>query len=295
MKITYRLSLALTLVTLVLVFAGGLVTSTESGLAVPDWPLSYGTMFPPMVGGIRYEHSHRLIAGLVLILTLILTAWIYAKDRRPALQRTIAVMLGAVLVQALLGGITVLYKLPTTVSVLHACLGQIFFALSVLLLRMAGPRWESRQFSSVIFAPAMRWATALLTVGLLIQLGLGAWARHTGGDHVMIHAGWGLTLFLWITIVSFISAEKYRSDAMARWHGLGLWAVSGIQILLGFAAFYHTIMKKSDGIGGWGEIGTATLHQTTGALLLAMSLVLAVHMNRRRPTISAEEDIAAAQ
>ena len=91
-----------------LVIAGGLVTSTGSGLAVPDWPLSYGTLFPPMVGGIRFEHSHRVIAATVGLMTLVLTLWVLFADRRRWVRRLAIAALALVVLQGLLGGLTVL-------------------------------------------------------------------------------------------------------------------------------------------------------------------------------------------
>ena len=103
--------------TVLLVLAGSLVTSTGSGLAVPDWPTSYGWnmfTFPPSkwVGGIFYEHGHRLIASTVGFLTIILAAWLWRADPRRWMKRLGVVALGAVIVQGVLGGITVLFFLP---------------------------------------------------------------------------------------------------------------------------------------------------------------------------------------
>src|SRR5678810_1003037 len=87
-------------VTWILLVAGGLVTSTASGLSVPDWPLSFGTLFPKMEGGVRFEHTHRLIAGSVLCLTVILTAWVARAVRRPLIRRVVFLAMGAVVLQA---------------------------------------------------------------------------------------------------------------------------------------------------------------------------------------------------
>ena len=91
--------------TLFLIFAGGLVTSTGSGLAVPDWPLSYGQLMPPMVGGVFFEHGHRMVAATVGFLTLILSCWIFARERRRWVGWLAACALAAVVLQGLLGEI----------------------------------------------------------------------------------------------------------------------------------------------------------------------------------------------
>ena len=124
--------------TVLLIVAGGLVTSTGSGLAVPDWPTSYGWnmfTFPMkhMVGGIFYEHGHRLIASGVGFLTIILAVWIWRAEPRRWMRNLGFVALGAVCLQGLLGGITVLWFLPTAVSTAHAGLAQIFFCLTIAI------------------------------------------------------------------------------------------------------------------------------------------------------------------
>src|ERR1700741_4262746 len=108
--------------TLFLIFAGGMVTSTGSGLAVPDWPTTYGEnmfLFPPSkwVGGIFYEHGHRLIASSVGFLTIILAAWLWLADPRRWMKRLGLTALGAVILQGALGGLTVIFLLPDAISI----------------------------------------------------------------------------------------------------------------------------------------------------------------------------------
>src|ERR1700730_4331426 len=116
----HRFAVGTACATLVLIVAGGLVTSTESGLSVPDWPLSYGRLMPPMVGGVFYEHGHRMVATAVGLLTVVLAIW----RRRPAprawVRRLGCAALAAVLAQVGLGGLTVIFLLPTAISVAHA-------------------------------------------------------------------------------------------------------------------------------------------------------------------------------
>src|SRR6202171_5654582 len=84
---------------LFLIFAGAMVTSTGSGLAVPDWPLSYGKFFPPMVGGIFYEHGHRLVAGTFGVLTLIQAIWLQFRATSAFLRTLGWALLGTTIVQ----------------------------------------------------------------------------------------------------------------------------------------------------------------------------------------------------
>ena len=124
--------------TVLLIAAGGMVTSTGSGLSVPDWPTTYGWSmfsfpFNKWVGGIFYEHGHRLIASTVGFLTVILAIWTWRVDPRAWVRRLGFSALGAVILQGLLGGITVLLFLPPAVSIGHAALAQLFFCITLSL------------------------------------------------------------------------------------------------------------------------------------------------------------------
>src|SRR6202171_2618803 len=113
------------------IFAGAQVTSTGSGLAVPDWPLSYGMFFPPMVGGIFYEHGHRLVAGTFGVLTLIQAIWLQFRATSAFLRKLGWALLGTTIVQGLLGGLTVKLLLPKPVSVSHGLVAEIAFCIAV--------------------------------------------------------------------------------------------------------------------------------------------------------------------
>src|SRR4029078_11155680 len=128
----HRFALFTACCTAFLIFVGGLVTSTESGLSVPDWPTTDGWnmyTFPisKWVGGIFYEHSHRLVASFVGFLTVILAAWAWLTERRHWVRNLAVAALGTVIAQGVLGGLTVLFLLPTAISMAHACLAQTFF------------------------------------------------------------------------------------------------------------------------------------------------------------------------
>src|SRR5437870_921462 len=142
----HRFSQFLAACTVLLVLAGSLVTSTGSGLSVPDWPTSYGWSmftFPPSkwVGGILYEHSHRLIASTVGFLTIVLAGWLWWQDSRPWMTRLGAAALGAVIAQGVLGGLTVLFFLPAAISIAHAGLAEIFFCITVAIALFTSPGW----------------------------------------------------------------------------------------------------------------------------------------------------------
>ena len=169
--------------TVLLIVAGGLVTSTGSGLAVPDWPTSYGWnmfTFPMkhMVGGIFYEHGHRLIASGVGFLTIILAFWIWKAEPRRWMRVLGFTALAAVCVQGLLGGITVLYFLPTPVSTAHAGLAQIFFCLtsrSRCSRREAGREPTTEPVDDRM----LRLVATATTAFIYLQIIVGATMRHS--------------------------------------------------------------------------------------------------------------------
>ena len=169
--------------TVLLIAAGGMVTSTGSGLSVPDWPTSYGwNMFTfPLkhwVGGIRYEHSHRLIASTVGFLTIILAIWTWRVEPRRWVRRLGFTALGAVILQGLLGGITVLLFLPPAVSIGHAGLAQLFFCMTVTMAVVTSPRW--RNTVDPVDDPTLRKLAAATTALIYLQIILGATMRHNG-------------------------------------------------------------------------------------------------------------------
>ncbi len=169
-----------------LLIAGALVTSTQSGLAVPDWPLSYGRVMPPMVGGILYEHGHRLVAAAVSTLVGLEMGALFLFERRKTVKVLGAVAFGAILLQALLGGLTVLFLLPPAISSAHAGLAEIVFALTAVVALMCSRTWQAELAENFRISSkgaearsAFRW-TVLATAAVFLQILLGAVMRHTG-------------------------------------------------------------------------------------------------------------------
>lgn len=169
-----------------LLVAGALVTSTGSGLAVPDWPLSYGQLMPPMVGGILYEHGHRMIAATVATMVgLQILLLGFGRTDRTTFRLGLAAF-GAILAQAVLGGLTVIFLLPPAISSAHAGLAQIVFALTATIALRTSLFWA--RFSdagprAAVDAAALARASrlALWAAGATyVQILLGAIVRHTG-------------------------------------------------------------------------------------------------------------------
>lgn len=156
-----------------LIFVGSLVTSTGSGLAVPDWPLSYGMLFPPMVGGVFYEHGHRLVAAVVGLMTVGLLGLILRYESRTSVKKLGVLAVAMVICQGVLGGITVLLMLPVATSAGHAILGQTFWMVTIAIVYATTNQVEIVAQSSIA-------SVRLLAVATYGQLVVGAIMRHCG-------------------------------------------------------------------------------------------------------------------
>jgi cytochrome c oxidase assembly protein subunit 15 len=172
--------------TFCLIFVGGLVTSTGSALAVPDWPLAFGKLIPAWKGGIRFEFGHRVVAGFVVILTLILMAWALRVERRKWVRNTALAAFGLIIVQAILGGITVLFELPLAIAVTHAATAQAFFCVMVSLAIFTNPRWErTAHREEAPVRPALAVLAGITTAVIYAQILVGALMRHLGAGLVI--------------------------------------------------------------------------------------------------------------
>ncbi len=170
--------------TLLLICAGGHVKSNEAGLSVPDWPTTYGQnmfTFPPSkwTGGILWEHSHRLIASTVGLLTIALASVLWIYERRNWVRWLGIVALAAVILQGVLGGLTVIYKLPAPISVAHGCLAQLFFCTTIAIAVFTSKLWlNPAPIASQNGAGLRRLGIATIAI-IFVQLILGAVMRHT--------------------------------------------------------------------------------------------------------------------
>ncbi len=316
----HRYSRLLAAASLVLITAGGLVTSTGSGLAVPDWPSTYGYFmftfpFSKMVGGILYEHGHRLIASVVGLLTIGLAAWLAAVDPRRWMRRLGWVALGAVIVQGLLGGITVLLFLPPAVSISHAGLAQLFFALVTSLAICTSRGWLTGYGRDAASARALagdhllRRLVLIAPTAVYIQILLGATMRHTGAGLAIpdFPLAFGrLVPPVWDPAIAIHFAHRGGALlvtllvlAMAG----HVWAHhAGRGELVRPALLLAVLVLVQVGLGGWTvlserAVAVNTAHVATGALLFAAAVVLALRTWRDRfdaaPTPAAADGPAA--
>jgi len=291
----HRYVTLVTACTVLLIAAGGMVTSTDSGLSVPDWPTSYGWnmfTFPASkwVGGIRYEHTHRLIASTVGFLTIILAAWTWWVDSRRWVRRLAFLALGAVIVQGLLGGLTVIYLLPAPISIGHAGLAQIFFCLTLTLALVTSNGWTHA--SSPVDDLVLRRGAAATTVLIYTQILVGATMRHTNAGlaipdfpyafgHV-IPPAWNAQVAihfahrvgaLVVTLASLATASHVL------YHHRGRRELSRPALLL---LFFLSMQVTLGAFVVWSRMDPVinTAHVVNGALVLGTSLVLTLRAFR---------------
>ncbi|HUM03175.1 MAG TPA: heme o synthase [Thermoanaerobaculia bacterium] len=287
----------------VLLVVGALVTSTDSGLAVPDWPLAYGRVMPPMVGGILYEHGHRMVAALVSFFVGLQVGVLLWGERRRPVRRLGLLAFGAILAQALLGGLTVLLLLPPAVSSAHAALAQIVFALTASIALVTSRAWTSGDLPFGVGAAdvpdlsrALLW-TAVAAGAVYVQILLGAVMRHTGAGlaipdfplafgrllpgsgefarpGVPIHFAHriGAVVASGLVILAIRASLRLRARVPAAGTLAELWAAAlALQVTLGTFSIWT---RKA--------VPVTAAHVAVGALVWVLGVLLALTLGRAR-------------
>ncbi len=283
----HRIAVLLACWTFLLLIAGALVTSNDAGLSVPDWPTSFGSWYkiPKLVGGVKFEHTHRMIAQGAGLLTIILAVWTWRVEKRRWLRVLAYAAVGTVIAQGILGGITVLWYLPWQISSAHAALAQTFFCIAVAIALFTGRRWVEEQ-PRVEFdqrRPSLFTLTLLSIFVLYVQLILGAMFRHHGlswWPHVL-HAVVVSFVLAW-TAVRALSVYS-QIDAIRRPAILMLSLVIA-QLCLGFTAFLTRVAWGRNAVQPELPMVVSTVaHVAVGALLLATTVILAIQVWRHAP------------
>ncbi len=274
----HRYAVLVAVLTLFLVVAGASVTSNEAGLSVPDWPLSFGKVMPEMTGGIFYEHGHRMIATTVGLLTIILAIWLWRADGRRWLGWLGVAALGAVVLQGVLGGLTVLFLLPKAVSIGHACLAQLFFSTTVAIALFTSPSWR-RGVAAIPEAGSIRSLALLCPVAVLIQLALGAAYRHQAAGLVP-HVLGAMAVAGVVLVTGMAVLMQYGRHDAFRKSALALMAVTFVQVFLGVGAYMSRVATagsaRPEPMMIWFTVG----HVAVGALTMATSVALAIQVSR---------------
>jgi len=282
----HRLALLTSASTVGLIFVGGLVTNTGSGLAVPDWPTTFGYnmfLYPwsKMVGGIFYEHSHRLIGSIVGLLTLTLALLLWFKEPSRLLGWLGAVAVGAVILQGILGGLrVVLVSAGDGLAILHGCLAQAFFALTVTLALLTSREWNQKPKKIVIPGAGALKRLCLLTTGFVyVQIIFGAMLTHSG-SLLQAHLLFAALITVHVSLLA-VRILRYHSDQSKLVRPVTiLLGLLGAQILLGVgsyvARFTSLVIPHAPLIG----LALPTTHRVTGALMLATCIVLTLRAYR---------------
>jgi cytochrome c oxidase assembly protein subunit 15 len=283
--------------TFLVITAGALVTSNDAGLSVPDWPTSFGYLvkMPHFVGGVRYEWSHRMVAGTLVSLTLAIAIWTLLVERRRWLRWLAIGAFCTVVVQAIIGGLTVRLLQPPLVSTAHATVAQTFFCIAVAIALFTGRKWvtdrpqeEQPRVESDSRHPSLFTLTLLSIFVLYVQLILGGMFRHHGMSwwpHVL-NAVIVSFVLAW-TVVRALSV--YSQIEAVRRPAIVMLSLLITQLCLGFTAFLTRV--------AWGGsaaqpelpmVASTVAHVAVGVLLLATTVVLAIQVWRHVPIAVAE-------
>lgn len=274
----HRFALILAVSTFFLVIAGASVTSNQAGLSVPDWPLSYGQVMPEMKGGVFFEHGHRMIASFVGFLTVIMAIWLWRSDDRKWMKALGFAALGAVILQGVLGGMTVLFLLPKAVSISHACLAQLFFSTTVGIAIFTAPGWrrgpESVEDSGW---PSLRFLAVCASFLTLGQIALGAGFRHRAFGIIPHVTGAVIVSIALFTVATFVLVQFPKHVALCRaaWASIG---VTILQVSLGILAYVVRLNHWDSAYPTGTLVASTVAHVAFGALTLATSIVLAIEV-----------------
>jgi len=297
-----RFTAAVATFALLVIFAGAQVKSHQAGLAVPDWPLSYGQLMPPMVGNIYYEHGHRMVAFAEGLLTTILALWTAWTESRRWVRRLAWGCLLVVAAQGLLGGLTVIHFLPPQLSISHAVLAQTFFMLVSWLafsVSFEGIRAEPATSHVARAVRAAGWATGAVWVQLL----LGAIMRHNEAGLAvpffpvdasfrlwpasvdlrvvlhLLHRGFAFVVLPLLLLAAWRAARALPRLAL---HAGALGLLVCLQVLLGASVIWTAGRSPADGTTPVVSPIPASAHVATGALILALAWLLYLRARHAR-------------
>jgi len=277
------MAVTLACATFPLLFIGGLVTSLGVGLAVPDWPTTFGYnmfLYPwsKMIGGIFYEHSHRLVASCVGLLTIALAVVLWLKEDRPWLRWLGVAALALVIFQGVLGGLRVVL-LQQTLAIVHACFAQAFFALTVSLALFTSPDWRDAAPSAPLAdGGRLRRLATITTVLIYLQIVFGAWLRHTG-TRLDAHLLFAALVAVHVVLLVLRIARQHGAEPSLVRPAFLLGGLLLGQLILGTASYlgkFTALMPLPAGA----LVLTTTTHLIFGALMLVTSLAISLRAFR---------------
>jgi cytochrome c oxidase assembly protein subunit 15 len=265
----HRYSVLVASCTLLLVIAGGLVTSNDAALSVPDWPLAWGKLIPPLEGGIIYEFGHRVAAAAVAILSIILAFWLNRSEPRRWVRRLGWIAVGTVLAQAALGGVVVLWVAPKPASIAHACLGQLYFGLMVAVAQASRPVRTGES------AQAWRLTPLLAAIALFGQTILGAALRHNAAGLLphIIGAAIATIVVMWAGLQVLMTNTE---DSGLRRPAMALLSLTFSQVFLGMGAYLSRIMTADAPQPMPAMVWLTVAHVAVGSLAFGAAVSMAL-------------------
>lgn len=280
----HRLALVTVGASFLLILAGGVVTTTGAGMAVPDWPTTFGYnmfLYPwaKMTGGILYEHSHRLIGSLVGLLTLTLAIVLWAVEQRRWVRWLAAVALAAVVVQGVLGGLRVVL-VAEQLALVHGALAHAFLGLVAGLALFTSRAWGSQATPfSVEVADRLRSWALFVTALTYLQIVLGAVVAHTNrglGAHVGVAALLSILVPLLTQRVCSRLANWPEVVRPARFLRL-FWI---LQLILGLGSYAMEIGGPQVPMSAFLALAFPIAHRLGAGFMLVASLVLTLQVFR---------------
>jgi cytochrome c oxidase assembly protein subunit 15 len=285
-----RFAILVACATFFLIIAGALVTSNDAGLATSDWPLSNGQVFPKMVGNLFWEHGHRMVATSVGILTIVLTLYLFFKEKRRWVRRLGGIALAGVVLQGLLGGLTVKLLLPLWVSSAHATLAQLFFCTTVSLAVFTSRSWHQAPSLEENGQPPLRHLCTIALVAIFVQLILGATLRHSATwdqllpvDMVVAHVVGAVVVTLSLSGASISVLRRHRGETYLTRPATIALSLLSVQLLLGVASFLVRLNSPYDPQPLHPMVGVTVAHVACGALVFATTIILTLRVYRVLP------------
>jgi cytochrome c oxidase assembly protein subunit 15 len=273
--------------TVLLLVAGALVTSNDAALSVPDWPKSFGTWTPPMVGGVFYEHSHRVIAGALGVWTLILAVLIWVKEERRWLRWFAVIAVGGIVAQAILGGQVVIQLLHYWLPVMHACFAQIMFGAILSIAVFTSKWWVSdRPQLEDRGTPSIHSLALLNAIVIFLQVFLGAGFRHKEIP-IWPHAAGSLAVLAMVVWTAVTLRKRFESSRELTKMRILLHSVFGLQFLLGIGAYWSRVSTADAAQPMPVMVGLTVTHTVVGALLFAVSILTILLCYRLVPRVGA--------
>jgi cytochrome c oxidase assembly protein subunit 15 len=300
----HRFTVFVAALAFLLLIAGGLVTSNNAGLAVPDWPTSFGSMYrmPQMIGGVKFEHGHRMIAEGVGLLTIIVAVWTWRVDQRRWMRAlTIGAVLG-VIFQGVLGGLTVLNFLPPAISTAHGVVGQTMFCVLAAIAVFTSKSWIKEPVERIALKdakPLIRHSWMLIGF-LYLQLILGAAFRHVwtkwgppGSNHWPVHKIIHMFLYPHILNALFVAGlilylsmrglSKHSNIPHIKKPAMALLILLILQLLLGVSAYMVRVVQGVNDVQPTiALVGVTVAHLGVGALILALTVIFTIQAYRHR-------------